>query len=380
MSVFINRSVLNKGWGAFYIMHGERHVATVRENGDCTVYFPSFMPYSLYLEKPETGDLDARMNNLSNFYHWCSSRVLTLDRKYAKEIMNSIGASQSDSDKDRAAIAISYHGLCLTDIYWIRGKGEQLRFSDISLYTHSLSDSFASVSLGGKQLTAQNSELLTPSDAAGDVGTNGVAPKAWKREADGTGFCLLKDGDPRDVEAELLASKIAGCFAVDQVEYRRAEFEGKTVSESRIITSEKTGIVSMEYISLYCLNRNTDAIGFVLSKDRYSYYMMNVIDYLVGNTDRHPANWGFTVDNTTNRLQKLHPLMDFNKAFLSYDTDEGARCQTVNGSVSQKDAAITAVRKVGLNQIREVRGEWFEDNRIHQMFFRRLNILKQVTQ
>ena len=32
------------------------------------------------------------VNNLTNFYFWCASRVLTLDRQYAKEILNSIGA------------------------------------------------------------------------------------------------------------------------------------------------------------------------------------------------------------------------------------------------------------------------------------------------
>lgn len=376
MSILINRNALSKGWKCFYIMHKDRRVATIRENGNCTIYFPSFMPYSLYLEKPENNDLDTRLNNLNNFYHWCSSRVLTLDRKYAKEIMNSIGASQSATDKDRAMIAISYHGLCLTDVYWIKGADEKLSFSDINLYQHSLSDAFASVSLAGKQFTAQNAELLKPEDAAGDVSTNGVAPKAWVRE--NGKFYLLKDGDIRDVEAELLASKIVGCFDVERIEYEPSEFDGRPVSKSAIITSEEQSIVSMEYVDVYCTNRGIDAAEFVLKKDSYSYYMMNVIDYLVGNTDRHWANWGFTADNRTNKLMKLHPLMDFNKAFLSYDTVEGARCQTAKGSMSQKDAAIEAVRKNGLHLIAEVSEEWFADAETKEMFFKRLEILKQA--
>lgn len=73
------------------------------------------MPYSLYLE-PDADDIDTRIQNLDNFYHWCASRVLTLDREYAKEILNSIGAMQASTDKDRAKIALSYHCLSLTDI------------------------------------------------------------------------------------------------------------------------------------------------------------------------------------------------------------------------------------------------------------------------
>ena len=48
---------------------------------------------------------------------------------------------------------------------------------------------------------------------------------------------------------------------------------------------------------------------------------------------------------------KLHKLMDFNRAFYSYDTLDGANCQTVFGEkMTQKEAAVQAVKKIGLNQ------------------------------
>ena len=375
MSITVRRDKFSKGWRAYYIMHCDRRVATVREDGGCTVYYPSFMPYNLYLEKAESEDLEIRLMNLDNFYHWCASRVLTLDRKYAKEIMNSIGATQSYSDKDRAMIAISYRGLSLTDVYWIKSKNEKIKFREINLYRHSLSDSFAAVSLMGKQLTAQNAELLSPNDAAGDVGTVGVSPKAWIRE--NGEFYLLKDGDERDVASELLASKIAGCFDVDGVEYTDAVFDGKRVTKCKIVTSEKKSIVSMEYVEIYCANHGIDSGEFVLKKDAYSYYMMNIVDYLTGNTDRHWGNWGFIVDNKTNKLQKLYPLMDYNKAFSSYSTEEGAVCQTVKGRISQKEAALQAVKKIGLNQKKAVSDEWFYDSAVKDMFYKRLKILRE---
>ena len=94
MSIQINNNVLSKGWERFTIMHKDRKVAAIREDGTCTVYAPSFMPYNLYLETAK--DLDTRLNNLNNFYYWCSSRILTLDRRFAKEILNSIGAKQAE--------------------------------------------------------------------------------------------------------------------------------------------------------------------------------------------------------------------------------------------------------------------------------------------
>lgn len=376
MSLTMNRNAFSKGWKRYIIMHKNKVVASVREDGTATIYSHKFMPYNLWLETEK--DIDSRVNNLNNFYYWCASRVLTLDRKYAKEILNAIGAKQAMTDRDRAMIAISYHALCLTDVYWVRidarGNKENEKFEDISLYRHSLSNAFADVSLLGRQITAQNAELLDNQDAAGDIATNGVAPKAWIRK-DGI-FYLIKNGDERDVQAELLASKIADCFQIDHVAYIPDRFDDRNVSKSKLITSEELSIVSAEYIDIYCANHDLNMEKFVLQKDRYNFHMMNIIDYLTGNSDRHWGNWGFFVDNSNNSLLKLYPLMDFNKAFTSYDTIEGGKCQTVSHFISQKDAAIAAVKEIGLNQKSEVSEKWFDNTTYYEMFKNRLEILK----
>ena len=370
MNIQIRNDVFSRGWKVYTIFHKDRRVAAIREDGTCRIYSRKFLPYNLYLEETGEEDLETRLNNLNNFYYWSSSRILTLDRKYAKEILNSIGAKQAVTDRDRAEIAISYHALSLTDVYWVKYNREHVRFEDLSLYRHSLSDAFVDVSLQGRSRTVQNSELIRPQDVAGDIGTQGVAPKAWVRE-NGI-FYLLKDGDERDVKAELLASRILSCFRVDRVSYEPETFENKLVTKSRIITSEDQSLVSMEYVDLYCLNHDMDRDEFVLKKDCYNYHMMNLMDYLVGNTDRHWGNWGFLADNRTNELIKLYPLMDFNKSFLAYETIEGARCQTCSRNLSQREAAIEAVEAEGLNQIREIDPNWFESEEIKEMFFRRL--------
>ena len=374
MGIAVKSGALAKGWHFFDIMHMDRRVARIYENGKCTINYKSFMPYNLYLEADD--DIDTRVQNLTNFFAWCSSRVLTLDRKHAKEIMNNIGAVQSPTDRERALIAISYGALTLTDVFWVRTKNEKKTFSEICLFNHSLSDAFVDVSLRGKNLTLENAELIKEKDPAADVGTQGVAPKAWIRRKDE--FYLLKDGDERDVDAELLASKIIDCFDIDHVSYTEYDFHGTRTSKCKIITSEEKSIVPMEYIDVYCVNHDKDRTEFVLQKDAYSYHMMNIVDYLTGNTDRHWGNWGFVVDNKTNKLVKLHPLMDYNKAFSSYEDIAGARCQTTDKLCSQQQAAEEAVKAVGLNQIKEIDPAWFSDEKTKETFFQRLDFLKSI--
>lgn len=370
---------------SYAIMHLNRHVATIRGDGSCTVYFPRFMPFNLYLERMEADDLDVRMNNLNNFYYWCATRLLTLDRKYAKEILNSLGMKQAVTDKDRAEIAITYHALCLTDVYWVRELREKVTYEEINLYDHSLSDAFVDVALRGRSLTAQNAQTLDKYDTAGDLATAGVAPKAWIRR--NGEFWLLKDGDPREVEAELMASQIARCFDVAQVLYEPEVYQGQRVSASRLMTTKERSIVPAEFVEVYAANAERELMDYVRRYDLRGYHMMNIVDYLIGNTDRHWGNWGFWVDNQSNRFLRLHPLMDFNKAFHAYDSIEGAKCLTTKENMSQKDAAIRAVKAIGLNQIRALPDDlarfFYYANlkirmRLDMMFRMRLDVLKKA--
>lgn len=355
----------------YEVMHGEKLVAEVSTQGQCTIYDKQFMPYSLYLEETsKETDIDTLVNNVTNFYFWCASRILTLDRKYAKAILNSIGAAQATTDKERAAIALTYHCLSLTDIFWVRKKDELISYKEINLYENHLDNAFVDVSLKGRQMTVQNDSLVP------DLSTNGNFPKAWIRNKDG--FFLLKDGDVSSVDNELLASKICQCFQCEQIIYNEDYFEDEKVSSSKIITSLKYSIVSREAFEIYAINKEIDSNQYILELDGYHYYMMNILDYLIGNTDRHWGNWGLLVDNETNEPISLHALMDFNQAFQSYDTLDGANCQTVRPrTLTQREAAEEAVCHVGLNQIGEVKKEWFAGREgEYEMFQTRLNHLK----
>ena len=349
----------------YYIMHAERCVAQVSTAGECKIYFEDFMPYGLVLK--ESNDFDARINNVIGFHSWCASRLIPHDRTYAKEILNSIGASQSNTDRERARIVLSYHCLSLLDVFWVKEENETVRFKDINLYTHSLSNAFMDIALCGHQKTVANVHFL-----ANDLSTGGYYPKAWEHKDDGV--YLYKGGGRDAVEREVLASKICRCFDCHQVLYEQGIFENELVSISRIMTSQRYSLVTYAAYDVYCINHDWNALDKILELDAHGYYMMNILDYLVGNTDRHWENWGLLVDNETNQPIRLHDLMDFNRAFQQYDTLDGANCLTVGKRhLSQKEAAMEAVQAIGLNQICNVESTVFAGyEEYDEMFSRRL--------
>ena len=338
----------------YHVMHMENCVAQVSTAGECKIYLEDFMPYDLVLE--ESDDFDDRINNVTNFYYWCASRMLTLDRTYAKEILNSIGVSQSVTDRERAQIALSYHCLSLLDVFWVKGEKENIRFEDINLYTHSLSNALVDIALRGHQMTVTNAHLL-----ANDLSTGGCYPKAWVRKDDG--FYLYKDGGQDAVEREVLASKICRCFDCHQVLYEQRMFENEPVSISKIMTSQRYSLVTYAAYDVYCTNHDWNTLDKILELDAHGYYMMNILDYLVG--------------NETNQPIRLHDLMDFNRAFQQYDTLDGANCLTVGKRhLRQREAALEAVRNIDLNQLHNVDGTIFRGYKIRKDLFKiRLTIL-----
>ena len=367
----VSRKKQNKSMICYEIMHGEKKVAEINTRGEATVFNERFIPYDLYLD--DDRDFDTLINNMNNFYYWCASRVLSLDRKYAKEILNSIGMAQAVTDRDRAKISLSYHCVSLTDIYWVKKSDEEISYEKINLYDNSLNEAVVELSLRGKPMTVTNQEL------APDLSTKGCFPKAWIRR--GKDFILLKDGGDDAVKKELLASRLCQCFDFKQVRYKEGFYDGQKVTESKIITSKQYSIVSRMAFEIYAQNHDLNVLDECLRIDKETYYGMNILDYLVGNIDRHPENWGLLVDNQTNEYVSLYPIMDFNQSFGSYDTIEGANCQTVYpDKMTQREAAIEAVKNIGLYQIKDIDESFFEDAmEWKEMFFQRLEELKTAT-
>ena len=154
-------------------------------------------------------------------------------------------------------------------------------------------------------------------------------------------------------------------------------FENEPVSISKIMTSQRYSLVTYAAYDVYCTNHDWNTLDKILELDAHGYYMMNILDYLVGNTDRHWENWGLLVDNETNQPIRLHGLMDFNRSFQQYDTLDGANCLTVGKRhLSQRGAAMEAVDKIGRNQLCDIDKELFLEYRERlKIFGKRKNVL-----
>jgi|GEM_PF-1017092 len=313
-----------------------------RQNGAVRIYKKNLLPFGLYLT--EALGFEEAINNLENFHHWCAERVLNIERKYAKEILNAYGLRQNQSDKTRADIAISVRGLSLSDGYWFSFSDEKILWKDINLHQNSLSNALVDLALNGTPtITAQ--DLITP-----DISTSGVFPKAWRRIND---KLFLYKGDKDDsVRKEVEASEMLKRMGFPTLVYQQQTWNDKPVSTCKCITTPDKGIATAFDVSLWVENQdqNFDEYKSQWQKD---YEEMLLADYLVGNSDRHQENWGFFFRIGDNSITGIHPMMDFNHAF---EANKSTRCLPeflCGRDISQEDAAFEVFLNCSANRFEQ---------------------------
>jgi len=240
---------------------------------------------------------------------------------------------QGRTDKERAAIALTYKCLSLRDPYWVRTDPADT-WEQLNLFDNSLNEA-VDVSLRGVALTLRNTMLI-----ARDCSTGGTAPKAWLRREDG--FWLLKGNLPgeRSVDKETAAAQLLERLHLPVLPYVKNTFHGEEVSESPCYTSKDTGEIPLdEYLENHDLPPTL--------RDDPAWHRMNLSDYLVGNSDRHWGNISFLFRGS--RITGYAPLMDFNHAFEAPADAPSLPEQYYNHRrTTQMAAAITAVRTLHL--------------------------------
>lgn len=280
---------------------------------------------------------------------WTENRTMNIGKTNAKKLLAGFRISQSNP----YMIARLFHFASLSDCYWMKEEDEPLTWDQVSLFRNPLERAVSATALMGVN---GNFRPLLQKIHTPELTVQGMAAKAWIREEDG--LYLYKVG-----KKELPASRILDALDIPHVVYREAEPErlneiadrthidkiyssGEKIVKCKIISSEETAIVPWEDFQVYCGYRDENEYDFIKSFDPENYYSMQIADYILGNEDRHGANFGFYMDNRNGELQGLYPLMDHDHAFSE---DENIPSQSSEYDETLKQAAFRAMGAVKMN-------------------------------
>lgn len=322
-----------------YIMLKDIPVLEI-ENYVCRILKLELLPVSLRYDGVSFDDV---------MHGWTENRTMNIWKTNAKKLLAGFRISQSNP----YLIARLFHFASLSDCYWMKEEGENLTWDQVSLFQNPLEKAVSATALLGVNVSFGPlvQRIHTP-----ELTVQGMAAKAWLREADG--LYLYKVG-----KKELAASKILDALGIPHVVYQESEKarlleiagpsyleqvydRGEKVVRCKIISSEETALVPWEDFQVYCSYHNQNEYELIRKKDPVPYYSMQVADYILGNEDRHGANFGFFMDNHTGEIQGLYPLMDHDHAFSD---DENIPSQTSESDETLYQAAIQAMAHVDLD-------------------------------
>lgn len=309
--------------------------------------------------------------NYGTVTEFLASRILNLDRKNAKKILNSYNFSQSQDALTKTKIAIACKAVSMIDSYWLNDDEMSLQWKDINVRKNSLSDIIAHIALTGSSLTATGLPH-TP-----ELTGQGIYAKAWYREGDKILLYKASTKGGHESRIEESVSRILDCFEIDHVKYEVSTFENLEITKCENMSSEDLCIVPAQDFYTYCNRNNLDFLSETKKIDKERLYQMCVIDYLISNSDRHGLNWGFYMDNSNGNLVSLHPLYDHNNAFDEKDINDayGGKSLIFSGK-TKREAALHCISECNIKCIKPITRDMFVKQSHYDSFMQRASELE----
>ena len=283
-------------------------------------------------DKRELMPLDLSLDE-EGIANWLKHRTIPKNRAYVSAFLSKCGLSLN---RPMNVISVS-KGLSLNDCYWVTPEGFDGTFDKFNLYDNRFSKILGLIAFTGFGSSIRSSLASCP-----EFTTNGMLPKCWRREK---GKIMLYKGGTKGASntgnepfSEFYASQIAEKMEINAVKYGLSNWKinGKDNKPYHELCSTCELFTSKEY-SFMPIGRLVKKGGMKAVREYYKTlgdeYVsalddMLVLDAVICNTDRHYGNFGFLIDNRTNKISAPAPLFDhgnslFNLAGLdSFDSPE----------------------------------------------------------
>ncbi|MBR5317406.1 MAG: HipA protein [Lachnospiraceae bacterium] len=208
--------------------------------------------------------------------------------------------------------------LSLNDTFWVKSYESNLSWNEVSLYRNNFDETIARLAFEGGEYTSRFS-ATSP-----EFSTDGLYAKCWVRKNEN--IFLLKTGSEQygmEPYSEYFASQISSKICVDAVQYSLDYYHSRLVSKCPIFTNETEGFAA----ALKVLDTNkVKETAYLLEYFQKvgvedAFRRMVVLDALIINNDRHIGNYGFVIDNATQKILRMAPVFDHNRS-LAYKVKE----------------------------------------------------------
>lgn len=336
-------------------------------------------------DKKDLFPLDLELTN-DGLAKWLKHRTIPKNRAYVHNFLSKCGLN---INRPMTIIKVS-KGLSLNDCYWVVEEGFEGTYDKFNLYDNRFSQVLALIAF-----TGYGSSIRTSLASCPEFTTNGMLPKCWRRK-DGK-ILLYKGGTSgasntgNEPYSEYYAAQVAKVLGVNAIEYGLSQWKGELCSTCELFTSK-------DY-SFLPVGRIVTSGGMKAVREYYEKLGKNfvealndmlVLDAIIMNTDRHFGNFGFIIDNKTNKIIAPAPLFDHGNALFNFagrddlENDEALKAYAdtllpcvYDDFIGTAKTVLTQKHREGL---RKLLGFKFKKNSRYNLPDKRLKLLEKMIQ
>ena len=276
--------------------------------------------YEVYAEEHfPVGTLGKHGVDKTMLAKWWAKRSIPASRSGLRETLDLLHMSVPQE------LLAKCYGLSLSDQYWISPKDKPLMWKEINFFDHDFSEDVGNLLFGYGEFSDSMS-LISP-----DNTSDGQLIKKWKI-ADGKRVLIKGGSNPYQQEplCEVIASGIAERLCIPHTKYTLLWEHEKPFSVCQDFITSETELVSAYHImqsrkkpndlSDYKFYLNcAEQLG--VKNIREQTEKMIVLDFLIGNEDRHFNNFGLIRNAVTLEWIGVAPIFDCGTS-LWYNTQE----------------------------------------------------------
>ncbi len=247
----------------------------------------------LYLRKIKNADM------------WLETRAIDSHRANSRLLKKALRLTE----KDDISTVIHVNGATVTDNYWVRAIGSDLRYEDVKFSN----DYFSNLALKGNydsfNRAANSKHSKTP-----ELTNVGSFEKCWKLR-DGK-WWMYKKANHNELFSELFIYELGCALGMNMARYERGEGCVKSLDFTN------SAEVNFEPASAF-MGDNEDYSAVIKALQKLcpnaieDYINLIFLDTVCANPDRHTNNFGLLRDIKTGKLIGLAPNYDNNMALIS---------------------------------------------------------------
>ncbi len=320
--------------------------------------------------------------NSDSLMKWLKSRIIPKNREYVDAFLAKNGLSHNDTK----GILQVCKGLSLNDSYWVV-EDESERFEDFNLYDHDFIKALSMIAYTGYGSSPAKGFTSSP-----EFTTAGMLRKGWRRMK---GKILLYKGGTSGAAntgnepfSEFYASQIARRMELNHIDYTLSKWKGDVCSVCELFTDiDHSYVPIFRFVSDYSLRKVADYIKNI-GDDYYDEFVdMLIFDALIYNEDRHFGNFGFIVDNKTNKPCSFAPIFDngislFNFAMMDdlANVKEYAKTRRSSYGVPFENIVREFITPRQKSELRRMIGFKFEPDNNYNLPAKRMRIIEKHLQ